>query len=887
MISSNASNQQKVQMIDRDHILRLLNNGLEVKSYRFTRQAALAWLTSYPGDLEINLFYVKTLIAENRLQQAAQVLEKIIKNDPLFVDALKVGVKLFATENPQLAKKVNGVLQALEEQPSAEVELPDWGTKLVLVKQSVNGRQFEAALALLLSIIGDSTHPELADLLHLEIAFSTSDAPTVLNLARLYHSRWPECLQISLVLARAWMETGNDDEAVKMLHQCAALDATGQVPTRLWGKEFPYKPLYPNKLEIVSSFSVPAEVAGKLGMNQLAAGVVNAEVADFKQAPVRTEVSTFDGYRVLSGEDGSFQEHPKVKEREEVQATTREQVKKPNFDQVKDRTPFQTPSPKPDTVREVEEELRKVAASINQPVLSNTDNRFPSYVILTMKQGLQNQFGTQSAEVLFDEIEKLAQVIQEKKAWSSIVFMPDDLEVCGRYGITPIDAIDPWKIKLALVDLDKSLHKTGERIGCVLIVGGEEVIPFHRLPNPTDDSDTEVKSDNPYGSLDTNYFVPDWPVGRLPGEDGSDVGLLLNQIRNTVQYHTEDAALQTWSNRIANIFQVWNHPWLKHFGNVGYSASVWKRSSLAAFHPIGEGKNLFLSPNGSMSPFSTKKFANAPFGYFNLHGVEDGSEWYGQKDPNDQSTGADYPVALKPSDLLHNYTSPRIVYSEACYGGHIFGKKENESIALTMSGIGVLAMIGSSTISYGSVNTPLIGADLMGYLLMKHLTEGMPVGNAFIKSKIEFVREMNRRQGYLDGEDQKTLISFILYGDPLVTYDPYQGASKTIGREASLPIVKTICDRTSFEEKSATVGPKMISTAKELVKDYLPGIDYAEVRIQNQQARMVVGGKNLSQPKRVVVSFSKQIAQADKVHKQFAKVTLDQRGQVVKLALSR
>ncbi|PKN89652.1 MAG: hypothetical protein CVU45_06550, partial [Chloroflexi bacterium HGW-Chloroflexi-7] len=79
-----------------------------------------------------------------------------------------------------------------------------------------------------------------------------------------------------------------------------------------------------------------------------------------------------------------------------------------------------------------------------------------------------------------------------------------------------------------------------------------------------------------------------------------------------------------------------------------------------------------------------------------------------------------------------------------------------------------------------------------------------------------------------------------------------------------------------------------VSTAKDLVKDYLPGIEYAEVRIQNQQARMVSGGgKSVSQPKRVVVSFSKQVNQSDKIHKHFAKVTLDQQGQVLKVAVSR
>ena len=65
-----------------------------------------------------------------------------------------------------------------------------------------------------------------------------------------------------------------------------------------------------------------------------------------------------------------------------------------------------------------------------------------------------------------------------------------------------------------------------------MIIGGDEIVPFHSLPNPTDDSDREVLSDNPYASTDTNYFIPEWPVGRLPGEKGMDAGLLLEQFDN-------------------------------------------------------------------------------------------------------------------------------------------------------------------------------------------------------------------------------------------------------------------------------------------------------------------------------------------------------------------
>jgi hypothetical protein len=865
MISQISSNPQKTQMIEREKILQLINLGLEVKSYRFSRQAALTWLTSFPGDLEVSLAYAKALILEGKIDQAIQSLEKILKADPEYLQAVQVAGELFSRDNRPGAMKIEGMLKVLGGTPPIGSTLPNWAEGLSQVRASILKRQYDNALSTLLPELANPEHPDLADLLHLEMTEKVNDHETTLNLASLYHERWPECLQISLILAKAWMESGNQDEAVKLLHLCAARDVAGQVPQRLWGENFQFKAIFPAKMEITANFAIPAEVAGKLGMNQLGTGVVT----DLHDLPkyTRTEVNSFDGYRVIPTTDETYPVHPKID---------------PKASQ-----------PKNPTVVEVEEALKKVAANIKQPSLSNADNRFPVYVILSMKKGLEQQYGVQSTQVILEELQKLTKSIQSKNGWSSLVFLPDDLETCGKYGITPIDALDPWKIKLGLTDLDKSLAKTGERIGCVLIVGGENVVPFHKLPNPTDDSDLEVISDNPYGSLDTNYFVPDWPVGRLPGETGEDAGLLLTLIRNAIQYHSDEVDSQSWVNQIFRLVFFWNRPWLQHFGNIGYTAGVWRRSSLSTFRPIGEGKNLFLSPNGTQPAFDVTKLANAPIGYFNLHGVEDGSDWYGQKDPMEKLPGPDFPVALRPADLHKKIGSPRIVYSEACYGAHIFGKTEDQSIALTLLGTGVLAVIGSTTISYGSVNTPLIGADLIGYLVMKNLRDGLPIGEAFSKSKVEFVREMNRRQGYLDGEDQKTLISFILYGDPLVAYDPFEAMKKMIDRDSLHPVVKTICDRTEFESENENSSIRMIAQAKSLVKEYLPGIEYAEVKINDQQARndrnLVLGSKtaNPKQSKRVVVSFSKQVPQGDKIHRQYAKVTLDQQGTLVKMAVSR
>jgi len=341
-----------------------------------------------------------------------------------------------------------------------------------------------------------------------------------------------------------------------------------------------------------------------------------------------------------------------------------------------------------------------------------------------------------------------------------------------KYNLKAIDTVDPWKVKLSLADLDKSLAKRGQMIGALLIVGGDDIIPFHKLPNPTDDTDTEVLSDNPYTTRDTNYFVPEWQTGRLPGEQGPDAGLLLKQLRQCTRYHVLQVKKFPWASlakeqvKSKSLADQLLTIGTRRSRNYGVTAAIWRRSSLAAFRPIGEGKDLFVCPSVKPTSIDKKKLLTSPMAYYNLHGIIDGADWYGQKDPAEKKQSEDFPIALSPSDLK-NSQSPKIIFTEACYGGHTLAKTEEGSLSLKFLSQGTMGLVCSTGISYGSITSPLIGADLLGNLFWKYLKEGYSTGESLMKAKIDLVHEMNRRQGFLDGEDQKTLISFVLYGDPL------------------------------------------------------------------------------------------------------------------------
>jgi tetratricopeptide (TPR) repeat protein len=874
------------EKISRDQIIRLISAGFETGSYRFSRQTSLTWLGTFPGDLEINLSLAKALYAENNIDQTLPILEKLTKLDPEYSEAFDLLAKSTKSTDSrhefalQQLYILTGEVRGLPEIPKAVNSLRN---SQELIKQN----QFEEAEKIILTILGTESENILAAVQHLKITCALKKASTIYNLANLYRSRWPECLQFSLILAESQLETGDESSAVQLLHQCVANDAAGVVASRFWGIDHPYLPLWPEKMEMKFDLAIPAEIARQLGWNQLQTGKIAAPAVSEPIAPIQDEIAV---------------ENEDVETSEEVEPELATGEGLPEHPALK-REPL-LKSPDADTIKA---EFERIAKKINQPSLVKSDARFPVYVIFSTKEGLKHQYGFQTLQVIDKEMRKLADVIRKRAGWGSLIFYPDDPEGIKEFGFSPIDPFDPWKLKLALVDLDKALGKKGQMIGALLIVGGPEVIPFHRLPNPTDDMDHEVESDNPYATLDSNYFIPEWPVGRLPGETGLDAGMLIEQLRNVTEYHARPHRQNQWRfelpdfgflERFQNIFGMLPIP-LGRSNNFGCTAEVWRRSSQAVFSPVGRNGSLVSSPPEDTDSIDPASVSSAPLGYYNLHGLPDTPEWYGQRDLAVPGNGPDYPVALSTRDLVKNGKVPGIVFSEACYGGYIREKREEQSVALKFLSIGASCVVASTSTSYGSVGMPLIGADLLGNFFWKHLKAGETAGESLLHAKVDLVTEMNKRQGFLDGEDQKTLISFILLGDPLVSTDQFQVRAKSGLRAKSIPEIKTVCDRQDNVHIPRRISSEIISQVKQVVEEYLPGLDTAEFHFSQPHATCdgahhrcptsELGQKHAEKGRtgRVVVTISKSVKVAQLTHNHYARVTLDGQGKMIKLAVSR
>lgn len=915
MTFSTAQHPNSPQPMPRERLIFLIKTALSIGENRYARQVALTWLANFPGDLEVSLLNAQSLIQSGLNRQALSILEALCEKDPEFLEAQK----LIAQTHSRLGQQddiAKDCVVALGGRPLAKSLLPKWAVALREARLILDGpnrvsklqtphqlpqTELDKAEKLVHQALLDNPPTPLAAIAHLKLNLKRDDLPTeaVQDLALAYHNRWPNCLIFTLVLADAWMDSGRTDQAVALLHTAVCEDVCGQVARRLWGENHPYRSLWPEDLCIdldaiqkPQDLPVPAAVAAVLGLNLLTSSEDEAP-PNLQQEPPRDSEPPVSISTKLPTEPEFPENHPAEVNRK-------------------------TPLPKyqiPETLVSVQRELEQIAEKIKKPYLGKADGRFPIYVIFTTRAGLEKQYGIPGAERIDLEMRRLAEAVSQRRNWRAILYYADRPDLspdCSAYPIQPVAPADPWELKLALADLDALLARRGEMIGAVLIVGGPEVVPFHHLPNPVDDSDFDVPSDNPYSTRDENYFIPEWPVGRLPDGAGEKGQTLLNALAKAIHYHKSQAKPTShqklsWEKLIHFLSTIL--PWhTQELPSLGYSAAIWQRASLSVFRTIGDPRYLLISPPVQVQTNGKASFLQLPsaqLAYFNLHGLPDSAEWYGQRDPFDLRSECDFPVALRPEDIRTANGSPngkihRVVFSEACYGAHIQSKDSSQAICLKFLQAGCQAFIGSTVTSYGSISTPLIAADLLGRAFWQFLAEGTAVGEALRRAKIVLAKEMHRRQGFLDGEDQKTLISFILYGDPLFQTAAASRGSKQVLRALASPAqVKTVCDRQTEDANAEAIPPEILDQVKKVVAEYLPGMKGAQVSVHTERAgcggknhtcpTAQLGGKSLPEhpPHRKVVVLSKQIQQSSKVHRQFARLTLDERGKLVKLVVSR
>jgi hypothetical protein len=220
-------------------------------------------------------------------------------------------------------------------------------------------------------------------------------------------------------------------------------------------------------------------------------------------------------------------------------------------------------------------------------------------------------------------------------------------------------------------------------------------------------------------------------------------------------------------------------------------------------------------------------------------------------------------------------------------------------MALKFLQSGSKAVVGSTCMSYGSIAPPLIAADLLGFQFWKFLHGGLPAGEALKQAKIYLASEMHHRQGYLDGEDQKTLISFVLYGDPLdKPFNGYKGP-KSIQRQIDPDEINIICDRSLETDDPKPIPVEVLGNVKQILKQYLPGMTDAQLTYCQERGQCGGNGHNCPTSQlevraysqghspRSLITINKNVTRENRSHPQYARLTLNREGKLVKLVVSR
>lgn len=831
--------------MDYDFLLGVMRAALVPGSQQlaYARKVAEQWLTAQPGHLTMSVLLAEACYAAGDLPEATRVLDQVLGRDPENQPSLELKVKIHERDGrSELAWAAATTLQQVN--PTSRSAQSRLGR---IALKSPKGGIGQSDMAVEALSLVPALH-ELADL------WRGGEIAEAKDLAERLLASHPGLIKAHLILSDCLLALGDEPNAVEHIHQAASLDPGAEVAHRLWDAKPPYISAWPARTIPGSPGPLPSKIAGALGLNLLPAPVREAPSPEEPPQPGKAQSSRTDEWV----------------------------------------------SPVQETLLTIQTELNRLGHRTSKSRKTGKQNWVrlrPVYVILTSKTRLTEKYGEDGWEQINGALGALAGAAEARLGLPTGVVYVDDRASLSPFELQPVDPQDPWAIKTLVNQLDIHLNADEQEIGWLLIVGGADIIPFHRLPNPADDGDPDVPSDNPYGCRDGNFYVPERAVGRMPDGAGGTPRTLLNAISTALaaqnaQRRSNRRGLLGWLMRLISLFRLQR---LDSELSYGYSASVWRKASLSVFSRIGTARRLRISPPLTASEFSGLSLGPTRYAYFNLHGVADGPNWYGQRDPTFPADYPAFPVALRPQDIEAIGCVPEVVVSEACYGGLADNKTPETALCLRFLSSGTQMFVGSTCVAYGGLNSTPEAADQLAAFFWQELLNGRAGGVALQQAKVAFAQYLQKRQGYLDAEDQKTLLSFVYYGDPSLTALPQsrepQRAKRTWKSLTSHPSVA--CAQGGECSLPKPVSEKIVKEVRAKVAGYLPGMEQARLTVSQQQGckggscdhpcqnchqGASHSGQSKALPSNLIFTLEKTVDVAGTSHQQIVRVTVDDSG---------
>jgi hypothetical protein len=283
------------------------------------------------------------------------------------------------------------------------------------------------------------------------------------------------------------------------------------------------------------------------------------------------------------------------------------------------------------------------------------------------------------------------------------------------------------------------------------------------------DDDEMVPTDNPYASSKRfrpskriSYLVPDRVIGRIPdmlpdpGKEGrnSDPAWFVDYLRTARSWKAQPdtfyaRALYAICTREA------------------------KGAALDCLKYIArEESRLFVCPSTTDGSSRARKGLSAPVHMIKCHGSQFRSAFYGEKETDKQIK---FLKALRSPTLESRLTSATLVTTMCCYGAQIYSPSDPKAkyvdewpLASTYLRKGALAFVGATMKAWVGFPLEKKWADVLAADYLKNVLAGSSTGRAFLDSKTAYAYSIIDQGRILSLADEKTLIEYVLLGDPSI-----------------------------------------------------------------------------------------------------------------------
>lgn len=385
-------------------------------------------------------------------------------------------------------------------------------------------------------------------------------------------------------------------------------------------------------------------------------------------------------------------------------------------------------------------------------------------LVVSHRGALKAKYGPRRGEVV-DALKRLIAADKARGLVARVVYLDDAVALRKAKGKPAIDPADERAAKSA-IDALYRLHQPDY----LLIVGAWDVVPHIALHNPmnadadpdNDDDDEDVPSDLPYaceagfGRQPQRFLGPTRVVGRLPDAPFATAPEALLRLIDSAAAHT-------------------SRPRSDYAECFALSARVWVDSTELSLRKLF-GANAPLHTSPASGPRWRRRELAPRVHFINCHG--------NTLDPNFLGEGPTdtYHLAHQSARLDGRVSEGAVVAAECCYGAELYDPADadgNPGICSTYLAQGAYGFFGSTCIAYG----PAEGngqADLVCQYFVEAVLGGASLGRATLEARQRFIAQYSHH----DPADLKTLLQFLLLGDPSV--HPVQAPAHALARSDTM-----------------------------------------------------------------------------------------------------